>query len=967
MFQRVLLRQLQPESFRRRRGSTPAVELGQKWTFARKKYDAGPSEWFPGDGTFSFYDDRRPQVREQTRKPRRRERGRLSEYATSFHPLYFCCDDGEVLVACAKRLLTAQFTDESGGGAAHVVANFHSFVESFRQLQRVAMQQSRAFAEWKLTQKENNEASRKSNEVSDDDVEGSNFTSSGARARAARENKFFCEEWYLSVAVIIRQIVEDVLNDLDRTPGLPRPEFGTTATINRNSPPASGGPSVELWRMFIHLGGLDLITMLLCTLPDAPPSDERYPAGRLQPVPERIKTERILCTALMHLTISFRGCSHRLTVTDILIRKSFHLMKRRALFDQGHELLSYLLLSNNELALDIVKNGFKDDHDGLTKLISSLDAEAMTKFCHTVTTIYQNGLAQDADAESQLPPPDCLPSDVACVKCKNNESLLFADRMLERLVEVAYSPLPPWTIYCYDRVMNTDGIRNSTIPLDWDSLRQRNRSIARGEVSPPFAPTRRPRSAAETPNRTFFETLSDQARRLAANLLGEPGAEEIDGTSPSSENGANASRGESNSDRPRRRSCGRIVLCPKATLPAHFTAQYAWHYSNLDGLSVQDITEDFPELHPMHIGLDSETGIPFCDPGNGRIFLLDIHLYTEISWGPLRGAILQLISGLLTGTTRVVVLNRLVSMEFPAILDEMFQSLDWDTTEAEKRLDSQDVNAALNPHLTLIHMLPQFFSPANRLGANSFFLRLPEPMDAGDVQVSEWQRLHRCQRRWQEREYRQDESSLTHNACLATTPLERPVVHRVVPNLQPSASEKHADCHHAKGFCRQNINLRVPCDDKEDILAVGVAVEAEYCCRGKFFPGVVERVNCKGETLPDGQTVVAHGTKLTYDIRYDDGDRESGVPRMRIRRRVLLAPFDNRALPRVGRCHCNLLLQVYNITFTALISRKLSSNGSLRCVCVVAYRHLFEDKTESNAVRPNQFCHSTMVYVRYSR
>ena len=58
-----------------------------------------------------------------------------------------------------------------------------------------------------------------------------------------------------------------------------------------------------------------------------------------------------------------------------------------------------------------------------------------------------------------------------------------------------------------------------------------------------------------------------------------------------------------------------------------------------------------------------------------------------------------------------------------------------------------------------------------------------------------------------------------------------------------------------------------------DMLEVGTAVEADYAGKGNYYPGKINRVNEDDDP-----------SKVTYDVLYDDGDRERGVPRSRIRR-----------------------------------------------------------------------------------
>ena len=58
-------------------------------------------------------------------------------------------------------------------------------------------------------------------------------------------------------------------------------------------------------------------------------------------------------------------------------------------------------------------------------------------------------------------------------------------------------------------------------------------------------------------------------------------------------------------------------------------------------------------------------------------------------------------------------------------------------------------------------------------------------------------------------------------------------------------------------------------DDSEadDEITIGTAVEADYKGKGKYFGGKVSRMRANG----------------TFDIDYDDGEKEMGVPKSAIR------------------------------------------------------------------------------------
>ena len=56
-------------------------------------------------------------------------------------------------------------------------------------------------------------------------------------------------------------------------------------------------------------------------------------------------------------------------------------------------------------------------------------------------------------------------------------------------------------------------------------------------------------------------------------------------------------------------------------------------------------------------------------------------------------------------------------------------------------------------------------------------------------------------------------------------------------------------------------------EDPEPELVSGAAVEADFKGRGKYYPGKISRVRLNG----------------TFDIDYDDGEKELGVPRAAIK------------------------------------------------------------------------------------
>ena len=56
-------------------------------------------------------------------------------------------------------------------------------------------------------------------------------------------------------------------------------------------------------------------------------------------------------------------------------------------------------------------------------------------------------------------------------------------------------------------------------------------------------------------------------------------------------------------------------------------------------------------------------------------------------------------------------------------------------------------------------------------------------------------------------------------------------------------------------------------DDAEPELIEGTIVEADFKGKGRYYPGKISRVRLNG----------------TFDINYDDGEKELGVPRAAIK------------------------------------------------------------------------------------
>jgi hypothetical protein len=67
--------------------------------------------------------------------------------------------------------------------------------------------------------------------------------------------------------------------------------------------------------------------------------------------------------------------------------------------------------------------------------------------------------------------------------------------------------------------------------------------------------------------------------------------------------------------------------------------------------------------------------------------------------------------------------------------------------------------------------------------------------------------------------------------------------------------------------CSNRTSFKDDDDDQNAKLDVGVAVEADYRGKGKYFAGKISRVRLNG----------------TYDIDYDDGEKEMMVARSLIR------------------------------------------------------------------------------------
>ena len=68
-------------------------------------------------------------------------------------------------------------------------------------------------------------------------------------------------------------------------------------------------------------------------------------------------------------------------------------------------------------------------------------------------------------------------------------------------------------------------------------------------------------------------------------------------------------------------------------------------------------------------------------------------------------------------------------------------------------------------------------------------------------------------------------------------------------------------------FDRRSLSRSMRDEEPEAELVVGAAVEADYKGRGKYYAGRIARVRLNG----------------TFDIDYDDGEKELGVPRAAIK------------------------------------------------------------------------------------
>jgi hypothetical protein len=159
------------------------------------------------------------------------------------------------------------------------------------------------------------------------------------------------------------------------------------------------------------------------------------------------------------------------------------------MFEAANELLCYLLLANEQLALDVLKNGFSGHAAVFNSFVANLHPEALTKFSHTLLTVYQNGSDSGGDDDDGggsggggggLPPPDCSTSGDACVKCKNNEACCAAGPFVERMVALVASPQPPWMVCTTDRVLNLESMKMDTVVSTWDEVggqRERENTI----------------------------------------------------------------------------------------------------------------------------------------------------------------------------------------------------------------------------------------------------------------------------------------------------------------------------------------------------------------------------------------------------------------------------------------------------------------------------------------------------------
>ena len=801
--------------------------------------------------------------------------------------------------------------------------------------------------------------------------------------------KLFDDAWFLDMYELVMEVSDDVVRDMDESPGMPRCAMQKlTLAVNQatGSPPETGGRSLELWRMFYQFGGLDLLQDVFLNIPPGVgcmsaeqskhsatvSSNEDDPHS---PLPPRIRLERVCCRMLMHLAIGHSDFAQRLTVRDTLIRKTFSLMRRREMFDNANELLCYLLLAHETLSLNVLKNGFNNTPGDFAATVGGLNPEQMTKFCHTLLSIYQNGTEAGTDA-SQLPPPDCEQWGETCVKCKNNETCCAAPWFLERMVALVHGLSPPWTVDSPIRLLNLDQMKQCTVVLSWDELQKRNRN---GNPDAAPTPTQSAKTFAEKIAQHFRLNGGDPRRlaqlmededddddgapsvAVARSLLSFMSAVGVEmdtpSTSSSSSSGGGGSGGhtQGGASGPRR-PCGRLLLCRKAYVPESVLKQAALLQSRIEGLTAADIMRDYPEFGGMHVSDNDDSNLPTIE-ADMTFCIMDLSVLTEVTWIPLRGAVLQIIACLLTGTTRNMVLHRLASLDFGTTLHKMFVALQWDTRSVEDALGDQDLQSHLYCHYSILHILSLFFSPANELGCNGLFLRIPSVFadfddDAEREEMRRLRQLHACERNAQRREVLKDKPLLdalvrgkkaTQQHRCDPPPKQNifgDAWDRLGPGqVVPDSTDQFPKCRHDLGECNCNVGAKfneTMSDEFDDILALGTVVDIcgppHYDSRlATVIKRNVKQISLVGGGSGGGGGGGNGGAKelqpevqvVSYDVMYDDGTIGRRVARSSASRHVVIAPFGNPRLERLGNSPGTLILKVVDAFLMQTQKQKL--------------------------------------------
>lgn len=278
----------------------------------------------------------------------------------------------------------------------------------------------------------------------------------------------------------------------------------------------------------------------------------------------------------------------------------------------------------------------------------------------------------------------------------------------------------------------------------------------------------------------------------------------------------------------------------------------------------------------------------------------------------------------------------LEDVDFPHVLEGIFDSLKWDSSKIETNMEDNEIYAILYCHENLMHLIPLFLDPADEVGLNGHFLRIPLSLQY--TRLLECHAKERAIHRMQlEKEKRQEAPLQGAAECMSTGNNRITTAADPQQILSPS-------------------NLQIHDGDNEYIdteLSVGTIVWANFGGRGKFYKATVIRVNkrplnvyqpkdfntresamvdeigntskpsrkansflCNVMGTASNSKEVHNKTAYTYDLHYHDGDKERAVPLERIRRWVRLSSFGKRMSDiSYGKSSGNLMIKVSKIYF----------------------------------------------------